>query len=109
MTRSSSVGLRTKSFLLGLAILIGFSVFLILLRSGEPRYQNRTLTSWLQQYSRASLEETNQLAEAQEAIRAIGPKKSVPILLKLLARKDGRIDKWVLECSDRFKLDFLHW
>jgi len=109
MSRSNSVGLRIKSFLLGLAILIGFGVFLILLPSGEPRYQNRTLTSWLKQYSRASLDETNQLAEAQEAIRAIGPGKAVPILLKLLATKDGRIDKWVLETSERFKLNFLHW
>ena len=97
------------SLVFGLLILIGFSVWIILLRTGEPRFQNRTLTSWLKQYSRASLDETNRLAEAQEAIRTIGPKKSLPILLKLLRSKDGRFDKWVLNNSERFKLEFLHW
>jgi hypothetical protein len=67
------------------------------------------LTSWLKQYSDASLEETNRLAAAQEAIRAIGPERSMPILLKLLTSEDDRIDKWVLETSDRFKLDSLRW
>lgn len=109
MTRFSSIGLRTRPSFLGLAIIIAFSMFLIFLRSDEPRYRNRTLTSWLKQYSRASLDETNRLAEAEEAIRAIGPEKSVPILLKLLTTKDRRTDKWVLETSKRFKLDFLHW
>jgi HEAT repeat protein len=93
----------------GLFILIGCGVSLTLLRISEPRYQGRTLTSWLKQYSRTSLDETNQLATAREAINAIGPEKSVPIFLKLLTTKDGRIDKWVLATSERFKLDFLHW
>ncbi len=55
------------------------------------------------------MDETNRLAEARTAIRAIGPQKSVPILLNLLATKDGRVDKWVLATSERFKLDSLHW
>jgi HEAT repeat protein len=109
MTSRVPTNSRTKSLVIGLAILIGFGVWLILLRTGEPRYQGRTLTGWLKQYSRASLDETNSLAQAQEAIRAIGPEKSVPILLKLLRTKDGRIDKWVLENSERFNLEFLHW
>ena len=109
MTNPNSANSRSKSLVFGLSILIGFGVWLILLRTGEPRFQNRTLTSWLRQYSRASLDETNRLAEAQEAIRAIGPKKSLPILLKLLRTKDGRFDKWVLNNSERFKLEFLHW
>jgi len=109
MTNPDLTHSRSKSLGFGLLILIGFSVWIILLRTGEPRYQGRTLTSWLKQYSSASLDETNQLAEAQEAIRAIGPKKSLPILIRLLKAKDGPIDRWVLNSSERFKLESLHW
>jgi HEAT repeat protein len=109
MKTGDPIEYRNRSLMWGLFILVGCGVCLALLRIGEPRYQGRTLTNWLKQYSRASLDETNQLATAQEAIRAIGPKKSVPIFLKLLTTKDSRIDKWVLATSERFKLDFLHW
>jgi len=109
MTDPGSTGLRSRSAIFGFLILAGLSAWLLLLRAGEPCYQSRTLTSWLKQYSDASLEETNRLAEAGQAIRAIGPQKAVPILIRLVTTKDNSFDKWVLDSSKRFKLDFLHW
>ena len=109
MTSLGSSNQPGKSLLFGLLILAGFSLWIVSLGTGEPRYHGRTLTNWLKEYSRSSLDETNQLAEAQTAIRAIGPKKSLPTLIKLLRTKDGPVDRWVLGSTERFKFEFLHW
>ena len=75
---------KWRAFPLPVLILVLIGIGLLLLLTHEPRYQNRTLTSWLQQCWDTPLMETQRLAEAQTAIRGIGPKKALPKLLKLV-------------------------
>lgn len=100
----------TKKFAkFGLLLLLACAATLIVLRTREPRYHGRRLTSWLQQYTDLSQSETNRWTEARDAIRAIGAKRSLPILLKLITARDGAFRKWAMELSDKFNLRFLHW
>jgi hypothetical protein len=73
----------TRIFIL-IALVLTFSGVILLLFPREPHYQGRALSSWLQQSYDTPLMETQRLAEAQSAIRAIGAKKSLPVLLKLV-------------------------
>lgn len=81
----------------------------------EPRYHRRTLTSWLQQYWNTSLQETNELAEAQNAVRSIGAKKALPELLKLVEAKDDPVSLWMIDTGEKFRISdefgdrFLRW
>jgi HEAT repeat protein len=81
----------------------------------EPRYHGRTLTSWLQQYWDTSLMETQRLAQAQNAVRAIGAKKALPKLLKLVEAKDDPVSLWMIDkgeklrVSDEFGDRFFRW
>jgi HEAT repeat protein len=99
-----------KSFLVreGLVVLACAGV-LIVLHTREPRYNGRSLTSWLQQYDKASVSDTKQMTEAQDAIRTIGTERSLPTLLKLITAKDGGVDNWVFKMKSKFGLKFLHW
>lgn len=53
--------------------------------------------------------ETQRLAEAQEAVRAIGTKRALPTLLKLVAAKDDPISAWIIEKSEKWRIRFLRW
>src|SRR5665213_228889 len=75
----------------------------------EPRHHGRTLTSWLQQCSDTPLMETQRLAEAQNAIRAIGAKKALPKLLKLVGAKDDPVSTWIIKKNEEWRIEFLHW
>jgi HEAT repeat protein len=95
--------------LLALLVLLACAAALIILYTREPRYNGRSLTSWLQQYAAAPAFDTKQAAEAQNAIRSIGAERSLPILLKLVRAKDSPIDDLVLKMKAKFGLKFLHW
>lgn len=81
----------------------------------QPRYHGRTLTSWLQQCWDTSLMETQRLAQAQEAIRAIGAKKVLPNLLKLVEAKDDPVSFWIIDTGDKLRISdeiglrFIRW
>jgi hypothetical protein len=73
----------------------------------EPRYQGRSLNSWLQQCSDTPLMEAQRLAEAQAAVRAIGAAKTLPELRKLVKTRNGSIRAWLVEKSEKFEGRFI--
>ena len=99
---------RRKTAALALAALVLCSVVLVASRTAEPRYQGRTLSSWLQQRWQTPLDETQRLTQAQEAIRAIGARKALPTLLKRVKTKDSPIRAWVIERAEKYRIRFLH-
>src|SRR5215469_510722 len=100
---------RKKSVVRGLLILLACAGALLIFRTREPRYNGRSLTSWLKQYAGAQRADANQLTEARNAIRSIGVERSLPTLLKLITAKDGAVDAWVFNMKARLGLRFLHW
>ena len=81
----------------------------------EPHYQGQSLTSWLQQSWDTPLMETQRLAEAQNAIRDIGPKKALPKLLMLVQSEDDPISMTIMHIGDEFRISddigdrFIRW
>ena len=100
-------------FFFSLSIIAMLGVLAICIR--EPRYHGRTLTSWLQEYWDTSLSETQRLAEVQSAVRAIGAKKALPELLKLVEAKDDPVSLWMIDTGEKFRISdefgdhFLRW
>lgn len=84
-----------------IAVLMGVAIF----RSSEPSYQGRSLTSWLEQYQMAEDGEGQpSLVEAQTAIRAIGAKKALPHLFRMIEARDGPMHYWLDENIPMLKL-----
>ena len=77
---------------------------IVILLGREPHYQGRSLTSWLQQSWDTPLMETQRLAEAQNAIRGIGPKLVLPKLLKLVQSEDDPISMTIMHIGDEFRI-----
>src|SRR5581483_8149928 len=88
---------------IGISVLLGVAAIglIAIWRAHEPGYQRRTLTSWLQQCSDTPTMETNRLSEAQQAVRVIGAKKALPLLLKMAKAQDGPLRSWVLKQDER--------
>src|SRR5208337_3351517 len=99
---------RAKSAALVLATLVLGLVGVVASRTAEPRYRGRTLGSWLQQCSDTPLMETQRLAEAQEALRAIGARRALPTLVSLVKTKDSPIRAWIIEETERYHIQSLH-
>lgn len=103
---------RVFIFAVLITVVIGIAVLLL---SREPHYQGRSLTSWLQQSWDTPLMETQRLAEAQNAIRSIGPKKALPELLKLVQSEDDPISMTIMHIGDEFRISddigdrFIRW
>src|ERR1035441_10110981 len=95
-------GLALGGLILGL-------VAVVAAHGAEPRYRGRTLGSWLQQCSDTPLMETQRLAEAQEAVRAIGAQKALPMLLSLVETKDDPVSTWMMEKTEKYRMRNLHW
>jgi hypothetical protein len=98
----------TRIFIL-IALVLTFGSVILLLFPREPHYQGRSLSSWLQQSYDTPLMETQRLAEAQSAVRAIGAKKSLPVLLKLVETKEDPVSTWLIGQREKLRIDFLHW
>jgi HEAT repeat protein len=83
---------RTFIFL-GIVVLssIGIGLF------REPHYQGRSLTSWLQQYAVSGLNETQRREQASMAVRSIGAKKALPVIINLVETKDDPISLWLID------------
>ncbi len=85
------------------AVVVTFGVMLVA-HFSEPRYRGRTLTSWLQEGEDLSGQGTPQLAEAQNAVRAIGAKRAVPRLLRLVGARDDRVSLWLIAAGERLRI-----
>jgi len=105
---------KWRTFLLPILMLITIGIGLLLF-THEPRYQKRTLTSWLQQCWDTPLMETQRLAEAQNAILTIGPKKALPKLLALVQSEDDPISLSIMQIGDELRISddigdrFIRW
>jgi len=82
---------------------------ILLWSAHEPRYHGRSTISWLQQCYDTPLDETQRLAEAQQAIRAMPPAKVVPRLLRLVEMKEDPVSTWIIEKSEKLRIRFLQW
>ena len=100
---------KRRTFL-GLAIAVSaLAVTLVIAsRSAEPTYNGRPLTSWLAQCTATPLNETQRLAQAQEAVRAIGAPKALPTLLRLVQTKHNSVRAWVIEKLEKHPTRFVH-
>ncbi|EEF57386.1 HEAT repeat domain-containing protein [Pedosphaera parvula] len=89
--------------LLGVAIISS----LIAWRMREPRYQGRTLTSWLKQCDDTATDdatdEKRPLTEAQLAIRAIGAEKVLPYSMRMIRAQDGPMKSWMITQSEKLE------
>jgi hypothetical protein len=79
-------------------VLVGLAA--VILPSGEPVYQGKTLSAWLERYSGNGgpvqpyeIEEAR--AEATTAVRHIGT-NGIPCLLRMAATEDSPVKKWLL-------------
>jgi HEAT repeat protein len=101
--------MKTRSIFIFIALALALGGVILLSFPREPHYQGRTLTSWLQQCNDTPLDETQRLSEAQTAVRAIPFKQVLPELLKLVKAKDDPISLWMIDRSDKFRIQFLKW
>ena len=101
--------MKTKRIFFFIALVLALGGVSLLLFPREPRYQGRSLSSWLQQCYDTPLNETQRLSEAQAAVRAIGAKKSVPVLLKLVETREDPVSTWLIGQREKLRIDFLHW
>src|ERR1039457_288207 len=101
--------MKTKRIFFFIALVLALGGVSLLLFPREPRYQGRSLSSWLQQCYDTPLNETQRLSEAQAAVRAIGAKKSVPVLLKLVETQEDPVSTWLIAQREKLRIDFLHW
>jgi len=101
--------MKTKRIFFFIALVLALGGVSLLLFPREPRYQGRSLSSWLQQCYDTPLNETQRLSEAQAAVRAIGAKKSVRVLLKLVETREDPVSTWLIGQREKLRIDFLHW
>jgi hypothetical protein len=82
-----------KSTTIGFLVILAFGALITFIRLNEPRYNGRTLTGWLQEYSDASMDETQRLAEARSAVLAIGAPRSAVLNLARDAFSSERVPR----------------
>jgi CRISPR-associated protein Csd2 len=99
--------------LLFVGLIVALVIGIMLQR--EPHYRGRSLTSWLQQCSDTPLMETQRLAEAQAAVRAMPAREVLPRLLKLVEAEDDPVSQWIIGAGDKFRISdefgsrFIRW
>jgi HEAT repeat protein len=98
-----------KSIAIRAVTLLTVTIAIVFIYCSEPRYHGRSLTRWLQQYDYTPLDEAQRRAEAQNAIQAIGAKKSLPELLDLVKAKDDPVSLWLIDKTGEFRIRFLRW
>jgi HEAT repeat protein len=102
--------MKNQRIFIFIALVLALSgIILLPMYPREPRFQGRTLTSWLQQCNDTPLDETQRLSEAQTAVRAMPIKKVLPRLLNLVEAKDDPVSVWMIDKSDKFRVQFLKW
>jgi len=98
-----------KNVTLSLGALVLVLLVVTAARAAEPKYRGRSLTSWLEQCWDTPLMETQRLAEAQQAVRAIGAQRALPTLLSLVKTKDDPVSTWMMEKTEKYRVRNLHW
>jgi hypothetical protein len=90
---------------IGIVVVIAIIAAVFLWPKPEPSYQGRTLSSWLRQATEPA-RHTNAVVEARAAIRAIGPDRTVPVLLRLLKsnRKQTTLHDLLLDVGREFNV-----
>ncbi len=88
-----------------LGLVVALSIFIGLFR--EPHYQGRSLTSWLQQCSEAAGNETQRIQQAEIAMRSIGARRALPVILSLVKTKDDPVSQWLIDKSDKYRYRLL--
>ena len=102
--------MKNQRIFIFIALVLALSgIILLPMYPREPRFQGRTLTSWLQQCNDTPLDETQRLSEAQTAVRAMPIKNVLPRLLNLVEDKDDPVSVWMIDKSDKFRVQFLKW
>jgi HEAT repeat protein len=94
------MGKRGKLFALASTATMLVVVALLGTWSREPSYRGRPLTSWLEQYSDAALNEVQRRSEAGKAIQAIGAEKAQRRLLRMAEAQDSPFRRWVIEKTE---------
>jgi HEAT repeat protein len=89
---------KWRIILISLLIVIVVVLAWLVPRPGEPIYQGKTLTFWLQQ----EVDNGGLDPEAETAIRAIGP-EAIPELLRMLGTKDTHIRNGLRTLAQKFK------
>src|SRR3954468_15168378 len=97
-----------KYILRGLIAVLVVSLFFGIMRTVEPRYYRRTLSSWLDECAMTGTMETQKLVIAQSAIRAMDSRKVIPELLRMIQVKDTRARAWLVNKSMEPRYSFLH-
>jgi HEAT repeat protein len=102
------VSRKSKVRLFGI-IISAVAIIAIAIRAewSEPSYKGQSLTRWLRQCYDSSLEETQKIAEAHQAINAIGAEKALPILLGMIKAKDGAVRSWIIQKADKWDVRVL--
>jgi HEAT repeat protein len=90
------------------AVVIVGLVAVWLARPPEPIYGGRKLTDWLRECSDTPLMETQRLAQAQAAVRAIGADKALPTLLRLVSTRDGPLKEWMMDLAEKHRVRSSH-
>jgi HEAT repeat protein len=86
------------------AIIVTVAVVVIGAGWKEPSYKGKSLTRWLQQCYDASLEETQKIAQAHQAINAIGAEKALPVLMEMIKAEDGKVRSWIIQKNERWNI-----
>jgi HEAT repeat protein len=94
--------MTTRRALIFIALIVALVIGIMLQR--EPHYRGRSLTSWLQQCSDTPMMETQRLAEAQAAVRAMPTREVLPRLLKLVEAEDDPVSQWIIGTGDKFRI-----
>jgi len=84
-----------------LVVVVALSICTGLFR--EPHNQGRSLISWLQQYVDSAGTGTQRQEQAAMAVRSIGAKKALPIILNLVETRDDPVSRWLVDKWDKYK------
>jgi hypothetical protein len=95
-------GRRAWVFLLIPAAAVLLAIGWIAVASGEPAYNGKSLTYWLDALSNSRYN-TPEEQEATQAIRTMGT-NALPFLLKMESRKDSALKRWLLRTCSRQKM-----
>jgi HEAT repeats len=101
--------MKNRRIFIFIALVVTLGGVILLSFPPEPHYQGRSLTSWLQQCNDTPLDETQRLSEAQTAVRSMPANKVLPSLLELVKAKDDPVSLWMIDLSDKFRIEFLKW
>jgi hypothetical protein len=97
---------KGKVWLLGVA---AAAVAVVAISAGwsEPSYKGKSLTRWLQQGYGALPDETQKVAQAHQAINAIGAEKALPVLMRMMKAEDGKVRSWINQKNEKWNIKAL--